>query len=332
MNTQRADIGANGVAPAAETALALSYERLTNGSRSFRLASYFLPFAVRDDAARVYSFCRLVDDLGDDAPDVETATTDLQGVRNSLAAGDTSAGIVGEYAKVARRTGISPRTADELIAGVLSDQTTVRVADDAELLLYAYRVASTVGLMMCGVLGVSDPRALPHAVDLGLAMQITNICRDVLEDSRMNRVYLPADRLEQAGSCSDALVEQTASEQAVARVVADLLALADRHYDSAEAGMRFIPWRARLAIVVAARVYRSIGRKLARNHYNALAGRTVVHPAMRVMTALWACVAFMKPRIQGWSRYRGHSAALHALLPAELPGIDGPTPAPPATP
>ncbi len=87
--------------------------------------------------------------------------------------------------------------------------------------------------------------------------------------------------------------------------------------------MRFIPWRARLAIVVAARVYRSIGRKLARNGFNALAGRTVVHSSIRLLTALWACVAFLKPRIQGWSQYRGHDAGLHTLLPAELPGIDG---------
>jgi phytoene synthase len=322
MNTQRAPITQNMDTPEAQSALAMSYERLTKGSRSFRLASYFLPVDVRDDAARVYSFCRLVDDLGDDAPDVETATKDLQGVRESLAGTQTPDAIVAEYASVAQRTGISPRTAEELIAGVLSDQTLVRIPDDAALLLYAYRVASTVGLMMCGVLGVRDPRALPHAIDLGLAMQLTNICRDVLEDSRMGRVYLPADRLSEAGTSAQALAAQEAEEKPVATVVAELLTLADQYYESAESGIRFIPWRARMAIVVAARVYRSIGRKLARNHYNALTGRTVVHPARRVLVALWACIAFFKPRIQGWTRYGGHQAHLHALLPWDLPGVD----------
>jgi 15-cis-phytoene synthase len=197
------DPSANAIYAAAavtRVTLDLSYERLTAGSKTFRFASYFLPRDCRNDAAIVYSFCRLVDDLADDAPSMEQATTDLQQVRDELQGKATARAIVAAYADVAARTGISPDVAEALIQGVLSDQRLVRVQTDAELLTYCYQVASTVGLMMCGVLGVRDPRALAHAVDLGLAMQLTNICRDVADDARMNRVYLPEERLRAAGT------------------------------------------------------------------------------------------------------------------------------------
>lgn len=307
--------------PDEQTQLAVSYQRLTVGSRSFRLASYFLPPAVRDDAARLYSFCRLVDDIADDSPSPEEARDGLALLEQDLHRARPFDPIVAAYQEVARRCGIDHRVSEELITGVLSDQYPVRVPSDAELLLYAYRVASTVGLMMCGVLGVRDPRALRHAIDLGMAMQITNICRDVLEDARMGRCYLPADRLQSAGTSTDAVLKVNAPVPAVSNTVAALLDLADRYYASAEQGMRFIPWRARAAIVVAARVYRAIGVKLRRNGANPMNGRTVLSGLHRAAVAAQAVLRFFLPSIQGWSTYRGHDADLHRLLPAALPGV-----------
>ena len=327
MNTAREIPTASAPSPeadAATTQLAVSYQRLTVGSRSFRLASYFLPADVRDDAARVYSFCRLVDDIADDSPSPELARDGLALVQNGLRQSSPTDPIVGAYAEVARRCAIDHRIPEELITGVLSDQYPVRVQSDADLLLYAYRVASTVGLMMCGVLGVRDPRALSHAVDLGMAMQITNICRDVLEDGRLGRCYLPANRLTNAGTSTDAILDGDAPVPAVSATVAALLTLADRYYASAEQGMRFIPWRARAAIVVAARVYRAIGVKLRRNGANPMNGRTVLSGVHRVAVAAVAMLRFFRPSIQGWTTYRGHDADLHRQLPAALPGIHRP--------
>jgi len=157
-----------------------------------------------------------------------------------------------------------------------NDLRPVRVPDDAALLDYCYCVAGTVGLMMCGVLGVTAPAASGPAIALGQAMQLTNICRDVAEDAGLGRVYIPAVRLAARGVTPDEVLAGTADRRAVAAVVADLLALADGRYQAAEAGMHHIPARARVAILVAARLYRAIGARIARQSYDPWRGRAVV--------------------------------------------------------
>lgn len=301
--------------------VAQSRETLAEGSKSFRFAGRFLPSASLDDAAIVYSFCRLVDDLADEAPSPEVARSDLDAVSAELRGDKAARPLIAAFCEVLERCQIHPDAPKYLIEGMLTDLDTVRVRNDAELVQYCYRVASTVGLMMCGVIGVRDPVALPHAIDLGVAMQITNICRDVLEDARMGRTYLPEERLVAAGTSPDELLEGNADRAAVARVVSDLLGLADRYYRSADYGMRFIPFRTRFAIVVASRVYRAIGVKLRRNGCDALAGRTVVSTGSKVGWAMSAAATFAGPRVAGYGRYVQHDAALHRAL-AGLPGAN----------
>jgi phytoene synthase len=131
--------------------------------------------------------------------------------------------------------------------------------------------------MMCAVLGVRDPRAWRHAVDLGIAMQLTNIARDVLEDARLARVYLPAERLRVYGVAPEDLVRGDADPEAVSLVVSEVLTIAEDYYRSGDAGMRFLPPRPRWAILIASRLYRGIGRRLRRRHQsNPLAGRVMV--------------------------------------------------------
>lgn len=253
-----------------------SREVLATHARSFRWASWFLPEACRDDAAVVYAFCRFVDDTADEAADAEHARAQLEVVREELRGGLPARPLVGAFLDVAKRTGMNLRYADELIEGVISDLGTVEFAHDTELLRYCYRVAGTVGLMMCPILGVTDRQALAHAIDLGVAMQLTNICRDVLEDSHRRRIYLPVERLRAEGVTPESLLAGTASREGVARVVTDLLNLAETYYQSADVGMRFIPARSRFAIVVASRLYRAIGLKLLKRGGDALTGRTWV--------------------------------------------------------
>ncbi|HMV69830.1 MAG TPA: phytoene/squalene synthase family protein, partial [Myxococcota bacterium] len=213
-------------------------DTLARGSRTFWLASLFLPTDRRLDAAVLYALCRRVDDTADDAASPTEAWAGLAALDAWIdRGGDPTCDAAREV--MARRR-IDPQLAHELVEGVRSDTGLVRVANDRELLRYCYRVASTVGLMMCGVLGVTDPAALPFAIDLGVAMQLTNIARDVAEDARLGRVYLPADRLRALGAGVEP-AEVLASREPVRRVVADLLALADRYYASADHGMRAIP-------------------------------------------------------------------------------------------
>lgn len=300
--------------------VASSHDVLARHARSFRWASVFLPAEARDDAAVLYAFCRLVDDLADEAADLATANLELDRVEQELAGERPARPIVAAIRELADRRGLDLRSAHELIEGVRSDLGSVRVGTDAELLRYCYRVAGTVGLMMCAVLGVEDSAGHPHAVDLGVAMQLTNICRDVLEDAGRGRTYLPASRLRAVGVDPAEILNGTASREAVARVVRDLLALADDYYTSAEIGMRFIPGRSRLAILVASRLYREIGVKLLRRHGgDALHGRTWVTSGQKVVLIGQAIAGFFLPRPPA---RHGHDHTLHAPLRG-LPGTSG---------
>ncbi|MEC8424064.1 MAG: phytoene/squalene synthase family protein [Myxococcota bacterium] len=250
---------------------------LAKHGRSFALAGVFLPADQLDDAAIAYAFCRLADDLVDEAPDRETALRDISVLRAELAGERPPRPLVAAYMAMAARRGFSLQTASDLIEGCWSDLDEVRVADDDELNLYCYRVAGTVGLMMSGIMGVEDPDAVGPAKALGEAMQLTNICRDVLEDTRRDRCYLPDDSLRAAGASADAVVEGTADSAAVRRVVGRLLDIAEIRYREAWRGMHYIPWRPRIAIYVALRVYRQIGVRLRRVHGgDPMHGRTVV--------------------------------------------------------
>jgi phytoene synthase len=260
-----------------DRALVAASERvLATRARSFRWGAVFLPRAARAEAAVVYAFCRLVDDLADDAPDVETAARALEAVRAELVGDAPARPLIAAYGQICAARGVGTGPALDLLRGMQNDLRPVRVPDDAALLDYCYCVAGTVGLMMCGVLGVTAPAASGPAIALGQAMQLTNICRDVAEDAGLGRVYLPAARLAARGVTPDEVLAGTADRRAVAAVVADLLALADARYQAAEAGMHHIPARARVAILVAARLYRAIGARIARQSYDPWRGRAVV--------------------------------------------------------
>ncbi len=293
-------------------------EILARHARSFRLASVFLPPSVQDDAAIAYAFCRAVDDGVDDAGSAAAGRAAVDDFRAELLGKASARGVVSAWRRLALRRRIASRTAFDLLDGVESDLGEVRVADDAALLQYAYRVAGTVGLMMAGIVEVRERAALPHAVDLGVAMQLTNICRDVAEDAVLGRVYLPRTRLLAHGTTPEAILDGTAPPMAVAAVVRDVLALAERYYASADAGMYAIPWRARLGILAASRLYRAIGRKLARNGGDALAGRTVLGAGERALALGSALIAACTPTTNGWVA-RAHDATLHFSLRG-LPG------------
>ena len=300
---------------------------LARHARTFDLAGWFLPAERLDDAAVVYAFCRLVDDSVDEAATIDEGRAALLAIERELRGEDEARPLVACFAELLDAWGLPRRVALELIVGVRSDAGPVEVQGDPDLVRYCYRVAGTVGLMMCGVLGVRDRKALPFALDLGIAMQLTNISRDVAADARLGRVYLPATRLRAAGAEPAALVRGEAARGPVARVVLELLGLADRYYESADGGLRFIPWRSRLAIVVAGRVYRAIGVRLRRHGGDALAGRTML-PALE--KAWWVAEALVRfVRTLAAPIVTVHEAELHRWLVGWPGADDGGEEAPP---
>jgi phytoene synthase len=177
--------------------------------------------------------------------------------------------VLAAYQDVVHRHGIPRVYSDDLIAGMAMDVGRVRYRTFAELLVYCYRVAGTVGLMMAHVMKVRDGAALGRAAHLGIAMQLTNICRDVAEDEGRGRVYLPQELLG-----GDFLPSRNAV--ATARTVRELLRRADGFYRSGDAGLTRLPFRCAVAIRAARLIYAEIGTVLRRRRFDVFRGRAVV--------------------------------------------------------
>jgi 15-cis-phytoene synthase len=254
-------------------------------SRNFGFAARLLSPATRHDAAALYAFCRHVDDLADEASDRAAAASELERVLASLECGvpgDEHTATVLDLA--ARFPGLLD-SARELMTGVIGDLEPVRIPDDAALRLYCHRVAGTVGEMMCSVLGASAPEARPRAELLGAAMQMTNIARDVVEDARRGRVYLPACRLGGLGP-EEVLQPDAAARKRIIAVVAWLLGEAEAAYAAASQGLRYLGLRNRFATAVALSVYRDIGREIVRRQFPVWQERVSLSTRRRVRLAL----------------------------------------------
>lgn len=264
---------------------------LSAHGKSFSWAAFWLGRAARDEGSIVYAFCRVADDAVDEATSAENARAELGRLRSMLLGQAPASPLVAAYQAILERHSIGLLPAKHLLDGMESDLGTVRVEDDRELIRYCYRVAGTVGRMMCGVLGARHPDAVKYAVDLGIAMQLTNICRDVLEDAERGRVYLPRERLLAVGVRSEDLLDlhQRHSPHVragTAAVVSDLLTLADRFYAEAARGYRYLPARGRLAAMLAASLYRAIGHRLRRRGSDPLSGRVFIGASSKVMLLL----------------------------------------------
>lgn len=272
---------------------------LARHGRTFRQAQLLLPRDRAEDAAVIYALCRLADDLADESPDEDAARAGLDRLLAELRLEVEPSPVVARFLEVLARRGGDLYPAIALVETLRGDLTPARVADDRALVRYAWGVAGTVGLLMSPVLGARDPAARGPAEDLGVAMQITNICRDVREDAERGRVYLPETRLRDAGLSPDEILSLRADRGRLSRVVSELLDLADFYYARAREGYRYLPLRPRLAVVVAGALYRRIGLRLRRVHgADPLVGRTVVPPLERLWVALGALLRQLTPGLR----------------------------------
>ncbi len=285
---------------------------LRSQGRTFHFASQLLGRRHAERAALLYGFCRHVDNLADEACDPAVAMVSLEAVRRSLRTGHADDPWTEGLLSLRGSTGMSLEPALALLDGVQGDLSPVRLPDEASLLRYAYQVAGTVGVMMCAVLDVRDPRARPFAIDLGIAMQLTNIARDIGEDARMGRRYLPASWIGEVPP-ADIVVPSPALQIRLRAATKHLLALAERYYASGEAGLAFLPPRARLAILAAARMYRAIGGQIAAGDFQSWDRRAVVGAVAKARCTAQAALLFaFAPRMH--RRHALHEAGLHDAL------------------
>ena len=256
-----------------DAVLDVSRTSIEQGSKSFAAAARLFDPAVREDAYLLYAWCRHCDDeidgqvlgsgrVGLDPPLALAKLAELEDrTRRALAGEPMDDPAFAAFQRVALRHRIAPRHALDLLAGFRMDVEgrAYRTLDD--VLLYAYRVAGVVGEMMAKVMGVEGPETLRRAADLGLALQLTNIARDVLEDARGGRVYLPGAWL--GASANDAAaVADPANRAAVFEATRRLLLEAEPYYASARWGYKALGFRSAWAVAAAAGVYRQIGRRV----------------------------------------------------------------------
>ncbi len=261
---------------------------ITKGSKSFSLAARLFDPQTRDAAIFLYGWCRYCDDQVDEAGKGDRIELErrLIALREktvaafSLEPQQEPVFVALQY--IVERYAIPAYYALELIEGMAMDVRGTRYANLRELLLYCYRVAGTVGLMMSHVMGLRNEIALKHAADLGIAMQLTNIARDITEDAALGRVYIPLDWLEEAKLEPDEIAVP-ANREKLALITRRLLREAERYYQSGDAGLWHLSLRSACAVSAARHVYSEISALLLERGSRAWDQRTYVTGTRKVV-------------------------------------------------
>jgi 15-cis-phytoene synthase len=263
---------------------------LRAGSKSFAAASLLLPKRVRTSATVLYSFCRVADDLIDLNPDASSATVDtLEGRLDRLYSGRPDDHPIDRaLSVVVDRDRVPITLLRALLEGLAWDAKGRRYETLNDLYAYAARVAGTVGAMMTVVMGPRDPDVLARACDLGVAMQLTNIARDIGEDARRGRIYLPLDWLREGQMDVDSWLSKPEPTAHVRSMTARLLAEADVLYRRSDAGISRLPRNCRVSIRAARRIYSDIGRVIERNGFDSVSQRAFVSQWRKVWLVLRA--------------------------------------------
>ena len=242
---------------------------MKKGSKSFDFATLFFSRKTRESVYSLYSWCRICDDITDGSHlGFNQNPHGLSKDRVNLLLEKTRLGVEMEnapleapfrdFGAVVRAYQIPLLYAEDLLLGMDQDARFEKPRTLDDLLLYCYRVAGTVGLMMCHIMGIKDERALKSAVDLGIALQLTNIVRDVQDDFRVGKTYIPLNWIQAEGLSLEELMAPE-HDTTLKQIAIKLLAEADLRYHSGSQGLIDLPWRAALAVSIAASVYRSIG-------------------------------------------------------------------------
>jgi len=259
-------------------------QTIQQGSKSFATASALFDASTRRSVLMLYAWCRYCDDSIDDqflgfqpampaTSSIEQRLAELRAATASAFAGEEQPiPAFAALAQVIRQHGLHQQFAFDHLEGYAMDVAQARYLTLDQTLTYCYHVAGVVGLMMAQIMGAKDPQVLDRACDLGLAFQLTNIARDIVEDAAMGRCYLPEEWLVEEGVD---LTDFAASEhrQRLSRLAARLVDQAEAYYQSSYSGLAALPLRSAWAVATARRVYRKIGHRVKRAGAGAWQGR-----------------------------------------------------------
>ena len=274
-------------------------ELMRGGSKSFFAASKLLPVRARAPAIALYAFCRLADDAIDLGEDQDQAMRDLKSRLSAIYAGRPIAKDADRaLTVVVHRYGIPCGLLEALLDGFLWDSQGRRYDTLADVEAYGARVAGTVGAMMSIIMGASSDTAIARACELGVAMQLTNIARDIGEDARNGRLYIPRAWFREIGMDADDWLANPVFDARIAGFTQRLLLRADALYRRGEFGLAELSWDCRPAIQAARLVYAEIGRQLERSGLNSVDKRSVVSTARKLaLIARAATVAVKVPAL-----------------------------------
>ncbi len=261
---------------------------LKREGKSFYWASFFLPKRYKTNAGILYSICRYFDDIADKYNKDQTIylKNSIEEIKNNK---KNKVNIFLQKNKINNVIFI------DLIEGLILDQKKPRIKNEKELIKYSYHVAGTVGLMMSKIIGVKNIKAEPSAIDLGIGMQLTNIARDVYEDSKMERVYLPANwipniSLKNLNNLHELSLEK---DEIISDAIHKVISLSEKFYKNGFAGLKYIPLSTRLGIFIAANVYRGIGIKIKSNKKKYIRKRVYLNSFEKTLITLKSVFIFI---------------------------------------
>ncbi|MBN2709455.1 MAG: phytoene/squalene synthase family protein [Calditrichaceae bacterium] len=271
-----------------EAAFRYARSQTAHYSKSFFFSATFLPKEKRWETYALYGFCRYADNIIDNPRGrtteelIEEVNSVIREIKIAYRLGESEHPIIKSFIHVAKKRNIPIEYPLELMEGVKMDLTRNRYNNFDELYQFAYRVAGVVGLMMSYVLGYKDESALVYAEQLGVAMQLTNILRDVKEDKEMNRIYLPLDELERFGLTEEDVLSEKMNVR-MRRLMKFQVKRAHRYYHEADKGIKMLTPNTQFAIYSASRIYQGILMKIEARNYNPFLGRVFVKQSKKML-------------------------------------------------
>jgi phytoene synthase len=232
--------------------------------KSFYWAGKFLEKEVFEDCSTLYAFCRVIDNLVDKK---SNSKTNVKKFIKDYQSQNSKIQVNKEFKKIETKHQIPKKYINDLFYGINLDTKTVKIKSTKEIIKYSYYVAGTVGAMMSYIFQTSKPQAIKHAINLGIAMQLTNISRDVLKDAYLNRIYLPKNMLNEEITAKD-IIKKKFNKKHLFLVIKKIIFLSEKYYDNGNIGIKYLPKKVKFPIFLASSLYRGIGKKIISSSYN----------------------------------------------------------------
>ncbi len=232
--------------------------------KSFYWAGKFLEKEVFEDCSTLYAFCRVIDNLVDKK---SNSKTNVKKFIKDYQSQNSKIQVNKEFKKIETKHQIPKKYINDLFYGINLDTKTVKIKSTKEIIKYSYYVAGTVGAMMSYIFQTSKPQAIKHAINLGIAMQLTNISRDVLKDAYLNRIYLPENMLNEEITAND-IIKKKFNKKHLFLVIKKIIFLSEKYYDNGNIGIKYLPKKVKFTIFLASSLYRGIGKKIISSSYN----------------------------------------------------------------